>query len=248
MRYYNNIIIIICIFLNKFSFYKGNDSLFLNITLHICGQAKILKANFIDFDVSNSQVYDRFNALIQRNSYLIEMAKELANTISFVLLMQLFLSSILLCIMGEYFMPFIIDLQKNRVIKRKRNRNSHIYSKCKYFISGFQFILALKRNDAVMMGKSFMVLCTFLTQLTVYSFVGDYLKSQMEDIGLFIYQSVWYDLPAKLTKNLIFVIMRAQSPVKLQAGNFIVVNLATYMSILKTSISYLSVLRVMVET
>ncbi|XP_070167626.1 odorant receptor 9a-like [Polyergus mexicanus] len=190
----------------------GNDSLFLNITLHICGQAKILKANFIDFDVSSSQVYDRFNALIQRNSYLIEMAKELANAISFVLLMQLFLSSILLCIMG------------------------------------FQFILALKRNDAVMMGKSFMVLCTFLTQLTVYSFVGDYLKSQMEEIGLFIYQSVWYDLPTKLTKNLIFVIMRAQFPVKLQAGNFIVVNLATYMSILKTSISYLSVLRVMIET
>ncbi|EFN68674.1 hypothetical protein EAG_14973 [Camponotus floridanus] len=70
----------------------------------------------------------------------------------------------------------------------------------------------------------------------------------MEEVGLFIYQSVWYDLPGKLSKNLIFIIMRAQSPVKLQAGNFIVVNLATYMSILKTSISYLSVLRVMVET
>ncbi|XP_019883254.1 odorant receptor 9a-like [Camponotus floridanus] len=190
----------------------GNDSLFLNITLHVCGQVKILKASFIDFDVSSSQVYDRFNALIKRMSYLIDMAKELANAISFVLLMQLFLSSILLCIMG------------------------------------FQFILAFKMNDIVMMGKSLTVLCTFLTQLTVYSFVGDYLKSQMEEVGLFIYQSVWYDLPGKLSKNLIFIIMRAQSPVKLQAGNFIVVNLATYMSILKTSMSYLSVLRVMVET
>ncbi|GAB1860147.1 Odorant receptor [Camponotus japonicus] len=190
----------------------GNDSLFLNITLHVCGQVKILKASFIDFDVSSSQVYDRFNALIKRMSYLIDMAKELANAISFVLLMQLFLSSILLCIMG------------------------------------FQFILAFKMNDIVMMGKSLTVLCTFLTQLTVYSFVGDYLKSQMEEVGLFIYQSIWYDLPEKLSKNLIFIIMRAQSPVKLQAGNFIVVNLATYMSILKTSMSYLSVLRVMVET
>ncbi|KAF3054279.1 Odorant receptor 122 [Nylanderia fulva] len=189
----------------------GNDSLYLNITLHVCGQVQILKASFIDFDVSSSQVCDRLNALIRRNSYIIEMAKELANAISFVLLMQLILSSMQLCIMG------------------------------------FQFILALKMNDVVMMGKSFVVLCTFLTQITVYSFVGDYLKSQMEDIGLFIYQSIWYNLPVKLTKNLIFIIMRSQSPVKLQAGNFIVVNLATYMSILKTSISYLSVLRVMVE-
>lgn len=102
-------------------------------------------------------------------------------------------------------------------------------------------------GDSVMMAKSFMVLSTFLTQLTVYSFVGDYLKSQMEEVGLSIYQCAWYVLPAKLRKNVSFIVMRTQSPIKLQAGNFIVVNLSTYMSILKTSLSYLSVLRVMIE-
>ncbi|XP_026831337.1 odorant receptor 13a-like isoform X1 [Ooceraea biroi] len=190
----------------------GNDSLFLNITLHVCGQVKILKANFMDFTVTNLQVYDHFNALIQRHNYLIQLAKKLADTISFILITQLFISSILLCIMG------------------------------------FQFILALKLNDAVVMGKSLTVLCTFLTQLSVYSYVGDYLKSQMEEVGLFSYQNTWYNLPEKIMKNLIFIIMRAHYPVKLQAGSFIVVNLATYMSILRTSISYLSVLRIMVET
>ncbi|XP_012526056.1 odorant receptor 13a [Monomorium pharaonis] len=190
----------------------GNDSLFLNITLHMCGQVKILKANFIEFSVSSPQIYDRFNALIQRHKYLIELAKELAESISLVLITQLFISSVLLCIMG------------------------------------FQFILALKTHNIVVMGKSFMVLCTFLTQLSVYSFVGDYLKSQMEEVGLYIYQSTWYNFPVKLAKNLTFIIMRTQLPVKLQAGNVIVVNLATYMSILKTSMSYLSVLRVMIET
>lgn len=101
-------------------------------------------------------------------------------------------------------------------------------------------------NDVAMMIKSFMVLNAFLAQITIYSFIGDYLKSQMEEIGTFIYQSAWYNLPAKLTKNLIFIIMRSQSPVQFQAGNFIVINLMTYMSILKSSVSYLSVLRVMV--
>lgn len=98
-----------------------------------------------------------------------------------------------------------------------------------------------------MMMKSFMVLATFLAQLSIYSFVGDYLIFQMEEIGLSIFRSAWYDLPADMTRNLSFIIMRAQSPVKLQAGSFMVVNLSSYMSILKTSISYLSVLRVMVE-
>ncbi|XP_067210053.1 uncharacterized protein [Linepithema humile] len=164
----------------------GNDSLFLNITLHVCGQVKILKARFIDFDVTKPQVYDRLNALIQRHNHLIVLAKKLASTISTVLLTQLFISSLLLCIMG------------------------------------FQFILALKFNNPVMMGKSFMVLCTMTTQVTVYSVVGDYLKSQMEEIGLYIYQSTWYALPAKLMKHLVFIIMRTQSPTKLQAGNFVV--------------------------
>lgn len=125
---------------------------------------------------------------------------------------------------------------------------TEIRVKCLSIVAGFQFILALKKNDAVMLAKSCVVLTSFFTQITVYSFVGDYFKRQMEEVGLYLYQSSWYNLPAKLTRNLVFIIMRSQSAIKLQAGNFIVVNLATYMSILKTSISYLSVLRVMVET
>jgi len=102
-------------------------------------------------------------------------------------------------------------------------------------------------NDIAIMGKSLAVLCTFFLQLTVYSCVGNYLESQMEEIGLFSYQSTWYNLPEKMMKNFILVIMQTRHPVKLQAGNFIVINLATYMNILKTSISYLSMLRVMVK-
>ncbi|XP_029673635.1 odorant receptor 13a-like [Formica exsecta] len=196
----------ICI--KAFPFYQGNDCLFFNITLYVCGQVEILKTRFVNFDNTESEIYERCNALIQRHTYLTRMARELADTISFVLLIQLFIITIQLC------------------------------------ITGFQFILVLKVNDA---GKSLMVQFTFLSQLTLYSFIGDYLKSQMEEVGLSIYQNACYNFPTKLTKNLIFVIMRTQYPVALYAANF-VVNLSTYMSILKASISYLSVLRVMIET
>jgi hypothetical protein len=101
------------------------------------------------------------------------------------------------------------------------------------FFQGFQFILSLKVHNVVMTAKSFMVLVAF--------------KSEMEEVGFSIYQSSWYDFPTKLTRNMIFVLMRMESPVALQAGNFVMINLSTYMNILKTSASYLSVLRVMVE-
>ncbi|KYN00617.1 Putative odorant receptor 9a [Cyphomyrmex costatus] len=202
---------ILCCFLMCFSYFS-NDSMFFNITLHMCGQVEVLKAKFIDFDVTRPQVYKRFIMLIKRHSYLIRLARELANTISFILLIQLSILSLQLCIVG------------------------------------FQLILALKNSDTAMAVKSIMVQSTFLSQLTLYSFIGDYLKSQMEEVGLCVYQNNWYDFPTKLTRNLAFIIMRSESPVTLKAGHFIVVNLSTYMSILKASITYLSVLRVMVET
>ncbi|CAL1673616.1 unnamed protein product [Lasius platythorax] len=190
----------------------GNDALFLNITLHICGQVKILRTHFVKFDVTRPQVYDRFNALIQRHIYLIRLARELADTINFILLIQLFFITILLCIMG------------------------------------FQFLIALKIRDTAMMTQSVMVQTAFLIQLMMYTFIGNYLKLQMEEIAFSIYQSAWYDFPAKIMKNIIFIFMQTESPVTFQAGNFITVNLSTLVSILKTSFSYLSVLRIMIET
>ncbi|XP_025265649.1 putative odorant receptor 71a isoform X2 [Camponotus floridanus] len=170
----------------------GNDVLFLNITLHICGQVNILRLRFMNFDVTSPRIYDRFNALIQRHCYLIMLARKLTNLISFILLIELFIIGILICIIG------------------------------------FQLILALKVNDIVMIGKSLITLSAFLIQLTLFSSIGNYLKSEMEEIGLSIYQSAWYSFPSKLTRNVIFILMQVKSPVMLQAGSFIVINLPTY--------------------
>lgn len=70
----------------------------------------------------------------------------------------------------------------------------------------------------------------------------------MEEIGNSLYFCRWYDIPRNVAKDIIYVIMKAQDPVFLRAGKFFVVNLETYMSIVKSSMSYLSVLRVMVNT
>ncbi|XP_019883241.1 odorant receptor 13a-like [Camponotus floridanus] len=165
---------------------KGSDALFINIILHICGQMKILRSHFANVDATNSQIYDRFKKLIQRHIYLIEMTRKLVDVMSFILLLELFITSICLCVMG------------------------------------FQFIVALKEKDVVKMAQSLMVQIVFLVTLSVYSFIGRYLKSQMEDIGYSIYQIAWYEFPMKLTRNLVFIFMQTEGPAMLQAGNFIV--------------------------
>ncbi|XP_076759452.1 odorant receptor 10-like [Xylocopa sonorina] len=114
--------------------------------------------------------------------------------------------------------------------------------------SGFQFILALSVGNVVLVIKTFVVASTLLVQLFAYSYVGDYLTRRMRNVANSAYSCGWYDLPKNVPKDIIYVIMRAQDPVQLTAGKFFIVNMETYMSILKTSMSYLSVLRVMVNT
>ncbi|KAL0129901.1 hypothetical protein PUN28_001865 [Cardiocondyla obscurior] len=114
-------------------------------------------------------------------------------------------------------------------------------------LMGFQFILALKTNDAGMIVKTLSVLSALMLQLLFYSIIGDYLKCQMEDIAHSIYSCNWYDFPVKLMRNVLFVTMRSQQPVQLLAGRFFTVDVKSYMVIVKSAMSYISVLRVMVD-
>ncbi|XP_071556202.1 odorant receptor 10-like [Temnothorax nylanderi] len=187
----------------------GNDSLFVAITLHVCGQLELLKIGFSNYSMKKEN--DKFSILTARHRYLIEHAELLVDILSFVLLVQMLFSCLVISLMG------------------------------------FQFILALKTHDVVMIIKTTTVLGGLMLQLFVYSIVGDYLKCQMEEIADSIYSCNWYNFPLKLMRNVVFVIMRSQEPVQLLAGKFFVVNIKSFMTILKSSLSYISVLRVMVD-
>ncbi|XP_076629847.1 odorant receptor 67a-like [Colletes latitarsis] len=114
--------------------------------------------------------------------------------------------------------------------------------------TGFQFILSLNVRNMVMVMKTFIVMGAVLMQLFAYSYVGEYLKNQMEDIGYAAYCSSWYNIPSYLSRDIVFVLRRTQDPVCLRAQQLFIVNMQTYTSIVKTSMSYLSVLRVMITT
>ncbi|EFN89562.1 Putative odorant receptor 13a [Harpegnathos saltator] len=191
--------------------HKGGDSLFLAIMLHVCGQVQLLRVEFVNFGVESSNPSEEFSKILTRHQHLLDQASLLADTISFVLMVQLLISCVLICIIG------------------------------------FQLILALKVGDMIMIFKTLTVQTTLLTQMFAYSYVGDYMKYQIEEIAHAIFSSNWYWLSFKLMRNILFVIVRSQQPIQLMAGKFLVVNMQTFMSIIKTSLSYLSVLRVMVE-
>ncbi|XP_011140434.1 odorant receptor 22c-like [Harpegnathos saltator] len=115
-------------------------------------------------------------------------------------------------------------------------------------VEGFQLILMLTINDVFSAAKHVLFMAVLLVQLFLYCFAGQTLELQSEGLAYAIYESRWYSFDVNVIKDLSFVILRASKPHQLTAGKFLAINFMSFKEILKASASYLSVLRVMLET
>nr|AQN78406.1 olfactory receptor 4 [Meteorus pulchricornis] len=106
-------------------------------------------------------------------------------------------------------------------------------------IMGIQVIIALKIGDLFSGINAGVVLSSLMSQLFLYSYGGDYLTSQNEDLAFAAYESMWYTWPVNTMKDIGFVIFRAGKPINITAGKFVQMTLATFMDILKLAVSYI---------
>ncbi|XP_011878794.1 PREDICTED: odorant receptor 22c-like [Vollenhovia emeryi] len=115
-------------------------------------------------------------------------------------------------------------------------------------VEGFQLILTLSMNNTYAATKHLLFIVVLLMQLFLYCFAGQTLEFQSQGLVSAIYNSPWYNFDTSVMKNLPFMILRAAHPHQLTAGKFLAINFISFKEILKASASYLSVLRVMLET
>ena len=86
-----------------------------------------------------------------------------------------------------------------------------------------------------------------MLQLYLFSYASDRLSQQAESILDAVYDSCWYEMPAKLRRDLYFMTMKANRPIYLTAGKFYDLSIENFKNILKASFSYFSILRVMFD-
>ncbi|KAF7410496.1 hypothetical protein HZH68_004877 [Vespula germanica] len=82
-----------------------------------------------------------------------------------------------------------------------------------------------------------------LLQLYLYCYVGEKLWFESSELARAAYECKWYELLPNEARTLLLIIHRSRSPLRLTAGKFCILNHELYSSVLKTSMSYLSVLR-----
>lgn len=75
--------------------------------------------------------------------------------------------------------------------------------------------------------------------------MGETLSSKTQAISQAAYLSEWYDLPTNIMRDLYFIIARANVPVRIRAGKFYNIDLNSFKNVLKASVSYFSVLQIM---
>ncbi|XP_029670905.1 odorant receptor 10a-like [Formica exsecta] len=115
-------------------------------------------------------------------------------------------------------------------------------------VEGFQLILTLSMHNTFAAMKHLLFIVVLLVQLFIYCFAGQTLEFQSQGLAYAIYETPWYNFNISVMKDLPLMILRTTNPHRLTAGKFLAINFESFKEIVKTSASYLSVLRVMLDT
>ncbi|KAL7294713.1 hypothetical protein TKK_0012010 [Trichogramma kaykai] len=114
-------------------------------------------------------------------------------------------------------------------------------------MSGCSILVSMMERDYVTMLISTNCVSFMITESFIYGYASDYLKSQSLALVDAVAACGWYDLERARRRDLAFVLMRALLPCSITAGKFFYVTHNTIVQLVKTSVSYLSVLRMTIE-
>ncbi|XP_018567067.2 odorant receptor Or2-like [Anoplophora glabripennis] len=83
---------------------------------------------------------------------------------------------------------------------------------------------------------------SMLLRLLVYYWYANEIMLESINVSTAIYECGWYDEPKKVKQMMLLMIQRANKVLKLDIGPFTTMTLGTFLSILKASYSYLTVM------
>ncbi|XP_025158794.1 odorant receptor 4 isoform X2 [Harpegnathos saltator] len=101
-------------------------------------------------------------------------------------------------------------------------------------------------SDTIGLTTYLLLFVSFCFNIYILCYIGELLMEKSSQIGSMCFMIDWYKLPANSIRSLILVIAISSHPMKISAGRIVDLSLATFGSVLKTSVAYLSFLRTLV--
>ncbi|XP_024879262.1 odorant receptor 13a-like isoform X1 [Temnothorax curvispinosus] len=111
---------------------------------------------------------------------------------------------------------------------------------------GFIIILSIHNETGVFaLMKTMIAYLAITMEAFIICFAGEYLSFKGKSIARATYETPWYDMPSKQNKIIIFILMKSQKRLAITAGKMMDMSFETFTSIMKASVSYVSVLYAM---
>ncbi|XP_011862381.1 PREDICTED: odorant receptor 67a-like [Vollenhovia emeryi] len=108
---------------------------------------------------------------------------------------------------------------------------------------GFFLIISFHNENGVfVLLKTMLSYFGIMTEVFIICFAGEHLIFKSKLISNAIYETMWYNMPSRQSKIIIFIIMRSQKRLAITAGKMMDMSFETFTNIMKASVSYISVL------
>ncbi|EFN71828.1 Putative odorant receptor 13a [Camponotus floridanus] len=109
---------------------------------------------------------------------------------------------------------------------------------------GFLIIISIGTEEgATMITKSLIFYVAITLEAFVFCYAGEYLSAKSKSISDAAYECLWYDLTPSECRILMFLMLRSQKRLTITAGKMTDLSLEGFTTIMKSSVSYISVLR-----
>nr|XP_003700923.1 PREDICTED: odorant receptor 2a-like [Megachile rotundata] len=117
--------------------------------------------------------------------------------------------------------------------------------KCTFNICmlGYYVLMHWANRDYQNMTICVVILCSMAFNIFIVCYIGEKLSEQCKNVGDSVYMTNWYYLPDKHILDLLLIISRSSTVIKMTAGKFVTMSIYTFASVVKTAFAYLNVLR-----
>ncbi|XP_032669927.1 odorant receptor 22c-like [Odontomachus brunneus] len=106
-------------------------------------------------------------------------------------------------------------------------------------------IKSINSENEVGLLQSLLAYAGITGEIFIYCFIGEYLGLKSRALADAGYNSLWYNMSPRHSKNIIFIIMRSQKQLTITVGGLMNLSLDLFTSIMKASASYTSILHAM---
>ncbi|XP_071568909.1 odorant receptor 22c-like [Temnothorax nylanderi] len=189
------------------------NGLIFTLVHHVSGQVDIICEEFRNISRTTLQYGSSlfsFGILVERHNRILSLSENIEKLFSFVALMQVVWSTLVICCLG-----FIIVISIHN--------ETGVFALVKTIFGYFAIIM----------------------EVFFICFAGEYLGFKGNLIARATYETPWYNMPSNQSKIIIFILLRSQKRLAITAGKMMDMSFETFTSIMKASVSFISVLNAM---